>query len=580
MHRPLRDPLLWLMVAATLALVLPVAHWGIPHVTADRRAHAWGNDDAIPLAPLAELHNALVEAKPDRNVAYPMLHYLLLGGAYAPYLGALWLRGELEQPSASYPFGLADPERAFHVLSWIGRSLSILLALACVAGVYWTARTLWDRSAGACAALAWLLAFPFVYFAPLGNPDGPMLAWTSLGLAATAAVLRNGLTTGRAALLGACVACAGATKDQAAASFVLVAPALLGLHFASGAPSRWRGFEGRWVSPAIAAASLLVVFVLASGIPLDPKRFLQHTALVLSVGPGVGRALYLRHPRDLAGALAQATDLACHLVDVLGVLLIPVAAGLALAAWRDRRALVLALSSAGMFLVLMPVGMSRIHYLLPVALPLCAFAGFAFSALRARAPRGVAALLALGLLGWHSLRTLDLIHAMRNDSRYAASAWLDAHARPGDAVLYFGAPYKNPFLRAEVASLGVDPRELGRERLATRPAFVITQPEDTNQKRERVEWRRGPLSVRNDYVAEDVWRDLTRGALGYRLVAQFQTPRLLPFAYRPALPYASVNPPVQIFAREDRAAGEPALPAWEEAPHNPPVWRVNEPLRE
>ena len=24
----------------------------------------------------------------------------------------------------------------------------------------------------------------------------------------------------------------------------------------------------------------------------------------------------------------------------------------------------------------------------------------------------------------------DLIHAMRNDSRYAASAWLDAHTRP------------------------------------------------------------------------------------------------------------------------------------------------------
>ncbi len=194
------------MVAATLALVLPIAHWGIPHVNADHRAHAWGNDDQVPLAPLAELHNALVEARPDRNVAYPMFHYLLLGGAYAPYLGALKLGGEFEHPSGEYPFGLADPERAFRVLSWIGRSLSILLALACVAGVYWTARALWSRSAGVFAALAWLLAFPFVYYAPLGNPDGPMLAWTSLGLAATAEVLRRGLTPGRAALLGAFVA--------------------------------------------------------------------------------------------------------------------------------------------------------------------------------------------------------------------------------------------------------------------------------------------------------------------------------------------------------------------------------------
>jgi hypothetical protein len=44
------------------------------------------------------------------------------------------------------------------------------------------------------------------------------------------------------------------------------------------------------------------------------------------------------------------------------------------------------------------------------------------------------------LLGWHSLRTFDLMHAMRNDSRYAASAWLDAHTQPGDSVLFLGVP--------------------------------------------------------------------------------------------------------------------------------------------
>ena len=121
-----------------------------------------------------------------------------------------------------------------------GRGLDTLIAgastqdwarLACAAGVF--------------AALCWLLAFPYVYYAPLGNPDGPMLAWTSLALAATAETLRNGLTPGRAALLGGFVACAGATKDQAAASFVLVAPALLALHFASGARHRGRAVTAR-----------------------------------------------------------------------------------------------------------------------------------------------------------------------------------------------------------------------------------------------------------------------------------------------------------------------------------------------
>jgi len=577
--RPLRDPLLWLVVAATLASAAPIAHWGIPRATAASRVHAWGNDDEIPLAPLADLHNALIESKPDWNVAYPMLDYLVLGAAYAPYLGALWWSGELREPTGEFPFGLRDPERAFRTLSWIGRSIALLLACACVAGVYWTARTLFHPSAGVLAAASWLLAFPYIYYAPLGNPDGPMLAWTSLGLAASAEILRNGFTPGRATALGFFVACAGATKDQAAGNFALVAPALLALHFASGARHRWRRFESRAVGPAIAALSGIVVFVIASGIPIAPERFARHLALVVTVGPGT-RALYLRHPPGLEGALAQATDLAFHLADVLGVLLIPIALGLALALRRERRALVLALSSIGMFLLLMPVGMSRIHYLLPVALPLCAFAGLALSELWRRAPRALALAVIAGVFGWHSLRTIDLIHALRYDARYAASAWLDAHTRAGDVVLGFGAPYKNPHLRADVASVAVDPRERGREEMAARPEFVIVQPEDTNQRRERVEWRRGPLSVRNDYIEEEIWRDLTNGALGYRLVAQFQTPRLLPFAYRPALSYAVANPPVQIFAREDRAQGLPALTAWQEAPHNPPVWRVNEPLRD
>jgi hypothetical protein len=59
-------------------------------------------------------------------------------------------------------------------------------------------------------------------------------------------------------------------------------------------------------------------------------------------------------------------------------------------------------------------------------------------------------------------------------------------------------------------------------------------------------------------------------------VAQFQTPRLIPWIDRPFLSYATVNPPIQLYARLDRAGDMPALTAWQTAPHYPRWWRVQE----
>jgi hypothetical protein len=77
-----RTPLLLVLLA--LALYLPAFGWGMPTITGRDRIHSWGNDDLVPLAPLAEMYNTFVREEPNRNVAYPWVHYALVAGAYSP----------------------------------------------------------------------------------------------------------------------------------------------------------------------------------------------------------------------------------------------------------------------------------------------------------------------------------------------------------------------------------------------------------------------------------------------------------------------------------------------------------------
>jgi hypothetical protein len=51
----------------------------------------------------------------------------------------------------------------------------------------------------------------------------------------------------------------------------------------------------------------------------------------------------------------------------------------------------------------------------------------------------------------------------------------------------------------------------------------------------------------------------------------------MPWLPRPFLSYSTVNPPVQIFVRDDRAGSAPRLQAWLTAPHYPKPRKSYEP---
>jgi len=577
-HLAFYDPLPLLLAVLALAIYLPGITWGIPYPTGLDRTHAWGNDDQVPLAPLAEMHNTFFVAKPDRNIAYPWFHFFLVASVYSPYFLYLLLTGGLKDISPIFPFGLTDPNATFFHLSLIGRSVSLLLAIATIVGSYYTGKYLWNRRVGFLSGILTMLMFPMAYYARVGNLDIPVLGWTSLGIAVFVLILRKGLTIRLGAWFAVFVALAVATKDQAAGSFFLLPLVLLSLHlFSKEQHSLW-GWTSRWTAPFVTAVSFLFVYIFASGIPIDPTRYLQHVSKILAVG-GQG-VLYLRHPGTWEGYVSHAQDLLGYLVDVMSwPVLLAAGIGVIFAIKQDRRSLWLLLSSLGFLLILAPVRMSRMHYLLPVALPLIPFAAFAFFyALRCqnwiRLTSVIVVLLAISHL---FLQTIDLTHAMIFDSRYTASEWFKEQSKPGDQVVYFAARHFNPYFEDYITSIPVWHRA---EALPTiqriRPEFIVITPDDINEERHRVEWRDGPHSIVSDHIPTPVYSQLVNGTLGYRLVAKFQTPRLIPWINRPFLSYPTVNLPIHIYIREDRASELPRVLPWSTAPHNPTFIRVRE----
>jgi hypothetical protein len=566
-----------LLILLTLAVYCPAFTWGMPHATGPERVHAWGNDDASPLAAMAEMHDTFVEKPPFRNTAYPWFHYFLMGASCLPYLLLLRITGWFAHASSVYPFGFLDPVGALRQLSWIVRSWSMVLGVAAVVGAYYAAKHMWNRRAGFLAGLFTLLMYPMAYYAKVTNPDMPVMGWTGLGLATAALILRYGATVRRGAWLATFIAVAVATKDQSAASFALVVPAMLWHHLRHGVPDRIGRWKSIWAAPVATAAVCLIVYVFASGIPVDPGRYRDYVG---KVPTAIERDLYLRYPLTAAGLAAQVREMSSYLVDVMSwPLLLTSFAGILLCLRRGARLpLILALSALGFFALLAPVGFSRIHYLLAVAFPLNFFAGHALDRAMSvgRGWRWAAAAATAAMAGFLLLETADLTHDMIYDSRYAAAEWLDRYTRPGDRVMHFGFSAKLPALRADVGQIRIRRQSEAIDAIReSRPEVVLVIPQDITENRQRVEWRDGLNSVIAPLYA-DVFERLVDESLGYRLVARFQTPRLLPWLDRPFLSYPSVNPPVQIFLRSDRAAGMARLEPWREALYYPRFVRVRE----
>ncbi len=586
------------MGALAVLVYLPGFWWGAPRAQDAQSIRSWGVDDESPIGPLAQVHNIL-EPKEFQNLGYPLMHSFMAVAAYAPYLGFLWLEGDFEAPSDAYPYGLADPVQTFQVLTWLAHLLSVVLGAGVVVAAVVAARRLWGEREALWAGAFTLLSYPMFYYARTGNVDVPALFFVAAALAVYAGILRGRLTVGNAVWLGVWAGFAAATKETSAAAFVGVPPVLLWLAWRGRGSARhpgahWRTFG---VAAALGVVACAIAFGLGSGLFVDPERYFAHLAFnrERSEMMRLGEIAFMTHyPATLAGSAALFALLVGYLADactVPGLLLAAAGVAVALRGVAPRGGPAGAVSETppargpGWSVIAEPQADSaplprrrsgdlwmvvplvtylavlffamrngQLRYVMPAAFVIGLFAARGL-VLALDAPR-LARWGGLAAAGWilvaGGLRATDLTQQMIRDSRYAATAWLEANLGPGDRLEFFGPDAKLPWLPAGIEYdraneyLGAvhppkrspqDAERIRRGWAERRPDVILLMPDVSSR----------PGEPHNATCPPEIFDDLEAGRLGYEPAATFQTPRLFPWLPTPRLDYPSVNPPIRLY---------------------------------
>jgi hypothetical protein len=534
-----------LFFAVAVALYLPGITWGLPYASGPDRVLAWGSDEIGTLGPVAELYNVFILKGPDFNRQYPLFHYVVQAVLVGPYMLYELLTGGLTNPSPEYPFGLADPIGSLQMMTILSRIVSVLMAAGTVVAALYTGAALWGRRAGLLSGLCAMLMFQMFYYGRTSNVDMGALFWTAVGLMVFAQCIREGLTTGRAALLGTVTALGIATKDASFAGFLPIGLVVLTLRLLEG---RSEGLSTRetWKPLWVGLLVSLVVYIPATGLPFFPDRFFTHLEYIS------GAAAAYVYPAGVRGTLGLLRETAGHLISSLGApMAVASVAGLLLCVRRDRRGALLGLPALVIpLLTIVPISFVNIRYVLIPAHILAIFAGYGLNAAFASHNlrlRRVAPWLVVLIAGWSLVRGLELTYLMRNDGRVPASEHLRRWTRAGDTIGYWGGRRALPAMSADVAY--EDSRALcSRAQWASddAPEFLYVMPIQHFQTDHP--WD----------LSDSIYEALLDGSLGYDLVYEGQTRGL---STRRPIPF--VNPPVRIFARSDIRADRGVEPVFD-----------------
>ena len=226
------------------------------------------------MGPLVEVTKALTH-QPIGAMKYPLFHYIVLIASYAPYMLYLKISGGLSHPGAGYPYGFVDPAAAIQMLTLIARGVTLLMAAGLVVVAYFTAKRLWNRTAGLLAALFVMLMYPMNYYGIMSNVDVPSLFWASLVLWVSIPVMREGWTMRSAIGMGIFAALSIATKDQSYAVLLLLPLALIPFHL-KAASAKGKGhadFWRVWKAPLAGLIVSAVVYGFMSGMLISPPGF-------------------------------------------------------------------------------------------------------------------------------------------------------------------------------------------------------------------------------------------------------------------------------------------------------------------
>jgi hypothetical protein len=316
-------------------------------------------------------------------------------------------------------------------------------------------------------------------------------------------------------------------------------------------PDRKHPIES-WRPYLAALAASVVVYLVATGMLIDPHRHIEHIYRLFFNPKSTNSMWFYRpgHPKTWAGTIAMYQE---FLEGLVWTSSLPVVLSMAVGAWatwrQAPRRLILLVPLATLFFgLVMPARTLALRYFLPMVIIFCGFAAYGiFQFARARW-----ALIALAC-GWELAIGADLSYAQMRETRAAAATWIHNHVRAGERIEYFGVAETMPPLPAEIPSRRIAGRvEWKMERghgprilqyLATEgPEFVFITPDVTSK----------PGVPYSGDCPPEVYNALMQGRTNYTQVAYFPTPTILPEWFRrPRLDYPSVAPPVWLFARKE-----------------------------
>lgn len=536
-----------LTLAVSAALGLYQIDWGLPV-----QEHAWAVDSLEPVTILAIAYNSFRRWNSGWFFfKYPLAYPLSVATGFAPYMGYLFLTGGWSHPSADYPYGFRDPEGTIFVLALLARGLNVVFTLGTVAAAYGIGRRLFGIKGGRIAG--WLVAtcYPVVYYAHTMNVDASYLCW--LFLALYCGIVASRTERGGAWLaLGVSAAMAVSTKEQAF-GFLLPLPvlALTQRHGLRGALRACTSRHALWMAAGAVGTAAVVnnAFFNPKGVVARIAWLLGHPITTVDVPlKPVSFALF---KGDLEVTyLSQLWD---GLDSALGLPLATVAVAGAVAVWRSPRAAAWLLAPALAYYYLSMRGQQLItmRYAMPFILLLVLLAAGLLARLLemnlGRSWSRVAASLVVLLGGLSLARGVELTLLLRNDSRYQAERWLEAHLPAGAR----GEIYqKTTYLPRIQPPLEVDEIPIRERSVAgleeRRPDFIVLSSAswDSISHVWSPDWRTTQELLKPIPDAVRFLDALSSGELPYEVAARFrQESRLL----RPSI--TSLCPEIIIYRR-------------------------------
>lgn len=585
---PLRGLLAEDRAVAVIALAFGLSElltlfWDLPG------SHGWDNDGIAPRDLFGGIADNLL---PGHTHQYPLLPYLVLGVACLPILLAAVLSGPLD--------AAAVRERILSVPCMTGISLVAKLlcaALACLALVVLArvVRRTHGTRAGRIAALFAAVNLTFAFYGRVSNLDVPYLAVTLLALDRLLDIVERG--TRRSYLgFGVLAATAVATKDQAYAAFVLVAPLYLVVF---PLVQRERFAPDHFRRLLRAGGFALLAYAVASGALFNPTGFVKRLAVLR----GPASQDWRIYSKDPAGLLANLQDgfalqpsafwpaPVLLLVWLFAVVAVARPPGDSALTQRLPRALPLVAGVSSFLFFSLAVGRSEHRFLLPLGFLLSAYGGVAGDVLLGLATSTKmqgAVTLALGAaLGWAGLRSFATQLTQFGDARNQARALL-ARVPAGTLVETYGllvyqphfdvsddSPYRverigpeaperrNPLVGAREVKAAIADVE------TRRPDVILIPGGFSNSYRTRTPDAARPLPAvvterRKDTDTLEFVQRATTGTLPhYRLVARLdpELPRIATaLGLRPVGLHATIGMPVWVLVRRDGRARDLETP--------------------